>query len=273
VFYEDLHFGNEDDPGCETPFGLSRTGETLYLHSASNGAKTGYAEQETFDASEQGVSLGRYLDGTGMYDFVALIAATPNAANAGPKVGPIVINEIMYNPAGSADAEYVELLNIGDSAVTLYDTAQDAPWRFTDDPDDPGIELLLPVDPPVTLQAGQCLLVVKDIAAFNATYAAPAGVRVLQWGGGRLANGSETIQIARPAAGTADQGDETPTWICVDRVAYSDGDHPEDFADGIDLWPAEADGKGSSLQRIDPMAYGNDPANWQAAAPTPGLAD
>ena len=33
---------------------------------------------------------------------------------------------------------------------------------------------------------------------------------------------------------------------------------------------AEADGQGLSLQRIDLAAYGNDPANWQAADPTPG---
>ena len=273
VFYEDPHFGNEADPGCQTPFGLSRTGETLYLHSTSDGAKAGYSEQQAFDPSEQGVSLGRCLDSMGAGDFVALVAATPGQANAEPKVGPVVINEIMYNPAGSADAEYVELLNVSDIAVTLYDAAQDAPWRFTDDPEDPGIELLLPVDPPVTLQPGQCLLLVKDVAAFNATYAPPAGVRILQWGGGRLANGSETIQIAMPAAGAADQGQAGPVWVRVDRVAYSDGDHPDDFAGGIDPWPAEADGRGASLRRIDSMAHGNDPANWRAGVPSPGVAD
>ncbi|HPC93807.1 MAG TPA: CotH kinase family protein [Sedimentisphaerales bacterium] len=273
VFFEDRHFGNEADPGCQTPFGLSRTGETLYLHCASEGSRTGYSEQQAFDASERGVSLGRHLDSTEGCDFVSLVAATPGEANAEPKVGPIVINEIMYNPAGLPDAEYVELLNVSDSAVTLYDATRDALWRFTDDPEDPGIELVLPVDPPVTLQTGQCLLLVKDITAFNATYAPPAGVRILQWGGGRLANGSETVQIAKPVADIADQGEEGPVWIPVDRVAYSDGDHPDDFAGGIDPWPAEADGRGASLRRIDSMAHGNDPANWRAAAPSPGLAD
>ena len=33
---------------------------------------------------------------------------TPGAANAYPRVGPVVINEIMYHPAFNADAEYVE---------------------------------------------------------------------------------------------------------------------------------------------------------------------
>ncbi len=224
------------------------------------------------------MSQGRYAISTGECDFVPLSVSTPNAANAGPKVGPVVISEIMYNPAGSADAEYVELLNVSDSDVTLYDATQDTPWRLTDDPDDPGVELLLPVDVPVTLQPGGCLLLVKDAAAFNATYAAPPGVRVLQWGGGKLANGSETVQLSKPGdrvadSDDADEGDETPAWVPVDRIAYSDGSHPDEFATGIDPWPVEADGQGASLTRLDPTAYGNDPANWQAAPATPGRVD
>jgi hypothetical protein len=54
-------------------------------------------------------------------------------------------------------------------------------------------------------------------------------------------------------------------------VVYSDGLHPDDFATGVDPWPLQADGYGGSLTRIDPAAYGNDPANWQAATPTPGF--
>jgi hypothetical protein len=61
-----------------------------------------------------------------------------------------------------------------------------------------------------------------------------------------------------------------PTWLRVDRVVYSDGVHGSDFAGGTDPWPVEAAGAGQSLQRIDLTAYGNDPANWQAGAPSPG---
>jgi hypothetical protein len=31
-----------------------------------------------------------------------------------------------------------------------------------------------------------------------------------------------------------------------------------------------ADGTGYSLSRINPHEYGNDPANWQTAIPSPG---
>ena len=61
VFSEDQHFANANDPGSREPFGLSKDGETLYLHSGSDGVLTGYSEQENFDASEAGVALGRYL--------------------------------------------------------------------------------------------------------------------------------------------------------------------------------------------------------------------
>jgi len=270
VFYEDKHFGNSSDPGCKKPFALSRTGETVYLHSGSAGVLTGYSEQEKFDASEAGVTLGRYQKSTGTYNVVALSTATPGAANAAPQVGPVVINEIMYHPDAPADAEYVELVNISSQPVTLYDADRELPWRFTDDPENPSIELLFPTDPPVTLAAGEYLLLVKDATMFNSKYTAPAGVKVLAWGIGNLADGGEKIELSKP---DDPDGKGSPTWIRVDRVVYSDGSHPQDFAEGVDPWPVQADGKGSSLSRTTRGEYGNDPANWHAATPSPGLAN
>jgi len=266
VLTESEHFGNADDPGCHTPFGLSRDGETLYLHSGQDGLLAGYSIEEKFDASEAGVALGRYRKSTGAYNFVALIAPTPGAANAEPQVGPIAINEIMYNPAEVADAEYVELLNISDAAVTLFDEVSGQPWRFTDDPDNPSIDLFFPTDEPITLAPGEYLLLVRDRTAFDLAYAAPAGVPILAWGSGKLDNGSEKIELSQPAAGA----DESGPWIRVDRVVYSDGTNGPDFPRGVDPWPTEPDGQGKSLGRLNPTAYGNDPANWQARPPTPG---
>jgi len=267
VFYENRHFGNEADPGCKEPFALRAGGETVYLHSGSAGVLTGYSEQEKFDASEAGVTLGRYEKSTGTYNFVALSKATPGAANAAPQVGPVVINEIMYHPDAIGDAEYVELLNISGSAVTLYDADAKVPWRFTDDPDNPGVELLLPTNPPVTLAAGEYLLLVKDAGLFSAKYTPPAGVKIFAWGPGNLANGSERIQLSKPGEPDADGVHD---WIRVDRVVYSDGSHPQDFPGGSDPWPTNADGQGSSLSRTTPAAYGNDATNWHAATPSPG---
>jgi len=185
----------------------------------------------------------------------------------GPKPENLKMNEIMYNPDKAPDAEYVELLNVGDSPLTLYDAIRSVAWRFTDNPDDPAIDVLFPADPPVTVAPGECILLVRNVAAFNAVFSVPDGVQIFEWGNGRLANSGDTIQISSPG----DEGfDGKRQWIAADRVTYSDGSHPENFASGVDSWPTKADGKGMALSRIDPRADGNDPANWQAAVPSPG---
>jgi hypothetical protein len=267
VFYEDLDFGFSEAPGAHSPFGLSENGETLYLNSGSNGELTGYSDGEKFGASETAVSFGRYQKSTGSYNFVSMSEITPGGPNAYPKIGPVVISEIMYNPPITGDAEYVELLNISDSPVELYDPVTLEPWRFTDDPDDPSIDFLFPTDPPVTLAPGEYLLLVGDWAAFDSIYNAPAGLQVFEWDDGRLDNGGEKIQLSMP--GDVDL-EGTRQWIRVDRVNYSDGSHPGDTPGGDDPWPAQTDGIGYSLSLINPTEYGNDPINWQAAIPSPG---
>ncbi len=189
--------------------------------------------------------------------------------DVGPAAESLRINEIMYNPAGAENAEYVELLNTGDSAITLYDAVRGIPWRFTDNPEDPAIDVLFPATPPVTLAPGECLLLVKDWAASQAAYSIPAGVQVLEWGDGKLANSGETLVLSAPGD---ENMDGTRSWILADSAAYSDGSHPEGFVFGVDPWPPEADGRGSSLHRIAPETDGDDPAAWRAAPPSPGVA-
>jgi hypothetical protein len=263
VFYEDLNFGSLDDPGCHVPFALSENGETLYLHAGASDAFIGYDDQEKFGASETGVALGRHRKSTGTYNFVAMSRNTPGGENAYPKVGPVVISEIMYNPAsGNQDQEYIELLNVGSAAVTLaeYDNEQlaDVPWRLTDDG---GISFDFPLG--VTMAPGEHLLLVKSIDAFNVAYpAVPGGVQIFEWGSGRLDNGGEKVQLSKPG----DEVEGIRYYVRVDRVNYSDGSHPA----GQDAWPAGPDGGGESLTRKVPTDYGNDPANWIAATPSPG---
>jgi hypothetical protein len=268
LLVQDETFGNAGDPGCRVLFGLSRDGETVRLHSGVGGDLTGYSVQERFGASQLGVSLGRHVKSTGGYDFVPLVVPTPGAANAAPQVGPVVISEIMYHPAAPDQVQYVELCNISDAHVTLYDEALGLAWRFTDDPDNPEIELPLKGNAPVMLAPGRCLLLVKDLLSFSLTHAVPDDIAVLAWGPGTLSHGGELIEISKPIAAAGDGG---VAWIGLDRVAYSDHSHPQDSAADADPWPIEADGQGLSLHRIDPTAYGNDPANWKAAVPSPGI--
>ncbi len=112
--------------------------------------------------------------------------------------------------------------------------------------------------------------IVKNSTLFSSRFTVPQGVKVFQWGSGHLDNGGEKIQISKP--GDVDlQG--VRHWIRVDRVAYSDGKHPDNDSGAVDPWPGDADGLGKSLSRKYPHFYGNDPNNWQASVPTPGQAN
>ena len=270
VFYEDTHFGNSNDTGSYKTFALSNNGEQLILSSAQSGIRTGYREIENFGASASGVSWGRYdKSSTGNTNFVAMEFPTPGSENAYPKVGPIVISEIMYNPdwpEGSIytndQYEYIELHNISAEPVILYDYGKDAPWKFTR-----GIDFTFPVDPAVTIPAGGFLLVVKHPEAFSWRYPRVRTEMILGPYEGKLSDAGESIEISMP--GERNQDDEPP-YIRIDRVNYSDGSHPEDCPGFVDLWPTEPDGSGQSLTRTILNDYGNDPANWQAATPFPG---
>ena len=263
-------FTQDDDFGGA--FALSENGETLYLHSGDGSGLTGYSKEESFGASENSVAFGRYEKSTGTFNFVAMSANTPGgsyegAANAYPKVGPIVINEIMYHPQINEDAEYVELKNISGSSVTLYDFSTSEPWQFIDDAGDPtpGLEFYFPTGSPVTMADGEYLLLVKNLAAFNSEFTPEPGVTILEWTTGGLKNSGEEPLLSMPG----DLDGSVRQYIRVDKVNYSDGDNPP----GDDPWPTEPDGEngdGSSLSRKVLADYGNDVANWQAASPTPG---
>jgi len=255
VFTQDDHFGNAGDSGSHTQFALSENGESVFLHSGMNGQLTGYTEEETFGASEVEVSFGRYQKSTGTYNFVSMSSKTPGEANAYPKVGPIVISEIMYHPDPEGDAEYIELINISGEPVTLYDYTTSEPWKITS-----GFTYTFPAGAPVTLANNERFLLIKNLTEFTGKYDAPAGQYAV-WTSGSLDNGGEQIEISKPGDVNAQMERQ---YIRIDRVTYDDEDG----------WPTEPDGplgNGSSLRRKVNSDYGNDVDNWEAAfPPSPG---
>jgi hypothetical protein len=272
VLYEGLNFGDAAaDPGRLKGFGFSENGEGAYLSSAEAGVLTGYRAVEEFGASYTGVSFGRYFKrSTGTYNFVSMDHNTPNDRNSYPAVGPIVINEIMYNPSwpsggsyGNDRYEYIELKNITDSAVRLWREDKLLPWKFSD-----GIDFTFPdVPDDVTIAAGDCIVVVRDVAVFTWRYpAVPAG-KIFGPYEGALDDGGEQVELSMP--GDIDKYGRQH-YIRIDRVIYSDGSHHDDAAGGVDLWPTAADAGGKALTRVVPSLYGNDPNNWTAADPSPG---
>ncbi len=145
---------------------------------------------EDFGGSQTGVSFGRYYKpGTGNYNFVPMSENTPGLANAYPKVGPIVINEIMYNPSwpygGSYtndQYEYIELYNISSEPVNLQG------WQFTD-----GIDFTFPEDVPVTIPASGYMLVVKHPEAFMWRYPSVPVDSIFGPYDGNLSNAGERL--------------------------------------------------------------------------------
>ena len=124
-----------------------------------------------------------------------------------------------------------------------------------------GINFDFPLD--TMLAPDERLLIVKDRTIFHLAYpTVPNNVRILEWGAGRLNNAGEKIELSKPG----DQFGDTRFYIRMDRVNYSDGSHPA----GEDPWPVDTDGFGASLTRREPEDYGNDPANWIGADPSPG---
>jgi hypothetical protein len=174
----------------------------------------------------------------------------------------VVIREILYHPLDHPDAEYVELVNISNQAVVLYDAATRKAWRLTDGGKG-GLQYTFSGSSSISLQAGKAVLLVKNLTAFKAAFSAPQGVAVFQWTSGSLDNSGDDLQLYSPLTAS--------TYSLVDEVRYSDGSHGEDLAEGVDPWPVAADGSGLGLGRVLLTGPGNDPGNWEAVQPSPGL--
>jgi len=246
------------NPGASNSFRLNSHGEDIYLYSAdTNGNLTGFSDGFTFGAARNGVSFGRYVNSTGEAQYPAQIANSLGATNAGPRVGPVVINEIQYHPAPGGD-EFIELKNLTNVAVNLYDpNFPTNHWKLN------GVGFDFPAGSQIAAN-GIALLVAGDPAAFRAKYGVPALVPIFGPYAGSLQGGGETLSLQQPDAPDVDPTNGTVfiPYIDIDVVHYNDK-LP---------WPTNADGLGPSLERLNSAAYGNDPINWRASpgSPSPG---
>ena len=237
-------------PGTNSSFSLNATGDDVFLFSGdANTNLTGYSHGFSFGAAPDGGTFGRYVISTGDEQFPAQISATPGDPNSGPRVGPVVINEIHYHP-DPGGIEFIELKNITTNTVALFDPDNPFNTWFLS-----GVAYEFPYD--LYLGANQLMLLVPtDPGTFRAQYSIPPEVQVVGPYFGVLQGSGERLQLQRP-----DVPDTNGVpYITVDEVRYNDKSP----------WPIAADGSGPSLQRRNAAAYGNDPANWEAAIATPG---
>jgi hypothetical protein len=260
--FTETNFNQPED--ALTSFAFSSHGDEAYLFSGDAQTNlTGYFHGFAFGASEVGVSFGRHVISTGQEHFVAQAAETLGAANSVPRVGPVIISEIAYHPpdlaggADNSDDEFIELQNITGIPVALFDPAvPQNTWRLRG-----GMDYEFPAG--VTLAPGGFLLLVSfdpadvgRLEAFRAQSGFLSGVPIFGPFRGKLNNSADSVHLLKP--GTPDLS-EVP-YLVVDAVDYRDGSP----------WPDLADGTGATLQRRAAALYGNDPAHWVAARPTPG---
>jgi hypothetical protein len=289
VIYEQS-FNNTNDPiSNPSPFTFnSAHGDQVYLSEAINGNITGFRVSEVFEPSENEVSMGRvYTSVPGDYKFVQLDARTfgvdnpstleqfrtgAGKTNAPPKIGPVAINEVHYNPlsldgSDNREDEFIELYNFSSAPVPLYDTNNPANhWRLQN-----GVSFVFPGGR--TIPANGYVLVISfdpaedpiGVANFRARWRVPQNVPIFGPFKGDLNNNGDSLELYKPDPPQLPPHPDAGfvPYIRVDKVNYLDNTP----------WPSTTDGTGFSLQRRNARAFGNEPLNWDGAKPTPGAAN
>lgn len=282
VFYENQF---NPTPGVLPSFSMNGAcGGELHLYEADlAGQLTGRRTSVKFGAAETGVSFGRIFISSGPI-FTALKQTTFGADwagsvaqfragtgqhNAKARIGPIVINEIMYQPVSATGNgleedqldEFVELLNVTTEDVPLYDPAfPEHTWRLRD-----GVNYSFP--PNTVIPSFGYLLVVNFdpvnepwvMAAFCEKYGLPTSTPMVGPFNGRLKNEGETLELIKPGSLviTGSCAGLIPG-IIMDRASYRP----------TAPWPAAAAGGGASLQRRIPVKHGEDSVAWKAEPAT-----
>ncbi len=137
------------------------------------------------------------------------------------------ITEIMYNPIGDEEAEFLELKNVGEVAADLSGAYFD------------GITYVFPDH--TTLGPGEFAVLIRDLKSFRRRY---PEVEVFGVYGGKLSNGGEEITLYA-ADGSV-----------LFSVTYDDRNG----------WPLSADGAGDSIVLLLDAEDPTRPESWRASA-------
>ncbi len=222
--------GGSANPGKadQLPFKLASNNEWIALRGENNVL----IDQVNWVNQRADISRGRATDGGAIYSN--FIAPTPGFSNTAPLVNESLvlqnlrISEIMYDPSGGSDLEFIELQNIGTSALNLDGV------RFTE-----GIDFSFP---DITLLPGKFIVVVGNLAAFTNFYG--SNLNIAGQYNGKLDNGGERIRLELSSLKAA-----------IHDFEYDD-------------WFPAADGAGFSLNFIDTSLDRLDWGNKQNWAPS-----
>ncbi len=218
------------------PFNLDAEYEVLSLLTVAG------ALQDTVSFYPQTTDYSMGRDGAGALTFYELPTrgflngvTDPAYANALALLRGLRITEIMYNPLGGTEYEYVELRNVGASSFDLVGV------KFVN-----GIDFTFPT---TVLAPGQNVLVVRNLAKFRNRYGtgpSVAGAYI-----GSLDNSGEKLSLQLPPPFDAN----------VLTFSYSD------------TWQPTTDGPGRSLIVANPLlkaALWGDKDTWAASTTNGG---
>lgn len=229
-------------------FAFGEMGESVFLLRMSGTNVLRFLDTVDFPAAAPEVSFGLYQRMDGERDFTEMNAITPGATNGAPRIGPLVFSEIMFSPVTNK-VQFLELTSLTNGPLALFDAAYPSNVWTIEDVGNFSFPTGTVLSPYATV-----IVCATNPADFRAQYGVSADVAVFGPWTGALDRKGETLKLLRP--GTP-QTNGIP-YYRVDHVSYRTS-LP---------WPAAV--AGISVQKSPVTAYGNDPLNWVAAAPTPG---
>ncbi|MFT7641368.1 MAG: hypothetical protein ACI9G1_003115, partial [Pirellulaceae bacterium] len=222
-------------------------GDELFLTAGNGlGEIVSFTDHIQFPAAANGESYGRFPNGTG--DIVPLTSLTLNAENSGPRIGPVIINEVMYNPPivdnGFAPEvlEFLEIHNTSGASVDLTDWRVRGGIDFDFEPDslsDDAFLVIVSFDPEAAENAAMLI-------AFRDYYQIDESVALVGPFSGRLNNAGDRFRLERPDLPPIDEPIFIPR-LLEDEVSYDD-QVP---------WALQPDGAGASLTRVVPVELGS----------------
>ena len=218
-----------------------------------------FVDHVSFGAARNGESFGRWPNAQGA--LVPMLTRTFNATNSGPRVGPVIFSEFMYQPASANPAlEFVEILNTGSLTENLIN------WKLTGNVDYafPSNTFLPPGGALAVLSFNPSLATnATTLTTFRTHYGIGTNTILLGAFLGSLSDTGDTLRLQRPDEPPLGE----PTFIPMlleDEVSYA----------SALPWPTQAAGGGPSLLRRAPDAWGNDPLSWTVGTvtfATPGV--
>jgi len=257
VVFDESDF-NRNGGGSTTDFVLDGLlgGEIWVMATGVRDDLSEFIERFEYGPSKEGETLGRYPNGTG--ELMPLAEATWGRTNSAPRVGPVIMSELMYHiqdvdNVERGDREFVEIYNATGDLIDLtnWQLAGGINYTFVDTQELAPRSVLVVVsfDPADTDAAD----------AFRDSYGVGNLVTLVGPYEGDLANDGERVELLR-ALENLDANSSFVPLVREDVVTY----------DEVAPWPVAAAGGGLSLTRTNAAGWGDDPASWKAAAASPG---